>query len=371
MMRNAMLRMMIDDDELKARFASLIEIMGDNYDPRDSAVELVRSRGILPAEADRLAVLFKWYPFTVNPTGRKYDPMEAVYWTPAMVLSWIANRSIAPEMGPEWRRDAYRWRDIPRFGWDVVGYEPLTLNGFRQEAILRAAAGGAWDEPEKLDLAMEELWSACRRGELGISAHDPSTGIRRAPTRLEWQDMDFAEDGNRDVLRSPIGLWSSPTAEAEVVMKLWPALHAEALASDDEPEIAEDETADVPAETGGGDENLPDSVVSDRSALSLHEAELFLSTEAPPEPRDEARRFTDARNGKRLSEARDLCAQILIRHFEHRLGGAGRKPALRENAVSDWYAARRKQKGSAPITEPGEFKSLVRHTDDAFFKLLK
>lgn len=371
MMRNAMLRTMIDDDELKARFAHLVEMMGENYDPRDSAVELVRSRDILPAEADRLARLFKWYPFTVNPTGRKYDPMEAVYWTPAMVLSWIANRSIAPETGPEWRRDAYRWRDIPRFGWDVVGYEPLTLAGFRQEAILRAAAGGAQDEPEKLDHAMEELLRACRRGELGMSAHDPSTGIRRAPTRLEWQDMDFAEDGNRDVLRSPVGLWSSPTAEAEIVMKLWPGLPAEALPSDDEPEVAEDEAADVPTETGGSGETPPDSVVSDHRALSLHDAKLFLSTEAPPEPRDEARRFTDARNGNRLSEARDLCAQILIRHFEDYLGGTGRKLALRQNAVADWYAARRKQKGSAPISEPGDFKSLVRHTDESFFKLLK
>lgn len=235
-MMHAMLRMMIDDNELKARFERLVTSMGENYTPRDSAYELVRSGDIRNDEADRLAALFDWYPFTVNPTGREYDPMESVFWTPPMVLSWIAYRSIAQEIVPEWRAEAYRWAAIPNFGWDVVGYEPLTLTGFRNDTVLSALVRGESDEGSKLDLAMNEFLRACRREQLAINARDPSTGVRRAPNRIEWQDMNFAVDGKRDVLNSPLGRWTSPTAEAETVMTLWPAEVA-AGAAEDESEV--------------------------------------------------------------------------------------------------------------------------------------
>lgn len=370
-------------------FKQLRQCVGAEVDDWRAAYSMVRMHTIKPEDADALCASQGWPPFSIEPPAP--NPDDLVFWPLPMVVEWIAYGRITKENVPGWCAGRIKWiYDKRAGGWTLINQPMPTLWRLKMQAD-RDARNGA-PPRVSIEAAEQTILNACRQGKLEITALAPRDGERTAPTRIQWQDIDFIERDGVDVLRDRNGMgWREPTAEAEAVMTLWPA-EEETEAAEDEPETlpvieawpeVEDKADGTVAPYAeaksvidhwrmeGADERPPNSVASAHSALSLHEAELFLSTDSPPEPREAARRFTDARNGKRLSEARDLCAQILIRHFEDRLGGVGRKLAPRENAVSDWFSARRKRKEGAPITEPGDFKSLVRHTDEAFFKLLK
>lgn len=117
-----------------------------------------------------------------------------------------------------------------------------------------------------------------------------------------------------------------------------------------------------------GPEN-PAASASENAALAVSSerksaAPVFEEEQRDPQPREDNQRFK-SRDGKHLTELRDLTAQILIAEFGA-TGGKGRAASLRINAVSSWFTGNRKTK-THNVNEPSDIRRLIKHLDETFF----
>lgn len=223
------------------------ETLIDSRAVREAILLRARRSELTPSEAEREAESAGVGPLSFRADPAQFDPATKPFWTLAMVLAWVADRTFEAvrEVDNEFRRECIRWTSAAFEGWEN-GDARLSY-WLCQEHDVNAVE--VLFGNQRTRAALDDLWLKLQRNELVCLARPALGGDRARVPYEQFYDLTLCGDprGKHDTLNlkheCTREAYHDPIFASAEVLKVWSPI-SEGSASE------ETSLADLPGTSG-------------------------------------------------------------------------------------------------------------------------
>jgi hypothetical protein len=207
-------------------------------DESDELILRVQAGELTPDEAEAEAKRRGLKPLRDNPDPNDFDPMSEPHWTLPMAVAWIAYRTpeAVREQWDKYRTECWDWVYLsPRPGTGASVYsgraletrKRATLDDLRFAAVLDDDPGEDGSPVMFVRDAVRALKGALENDKLAATGVNDSTDQRESIPSVLWQDLEFAADSKRDIVRTRIEegrgytRYDHVTVPRDIMRQLW------------------------------------------------------------------------------------------------------------------------------------------------------